>query len=40
MYKLTTQEFEMLNHYIEKKVLHYLMKKYPLTQNSEVNKKL
>ena len=39
-YKLSAQEFEMLDSFIEKKVLHYLGKKYPLTQSVEVNKKL
>ena len=39
-YSLNAAEVELLDSYIEKKVLHYIGKKYPLTHSNEVNKKL
>lgn len=39
-YSLNAAEVELLDNYIEKKVLHYIGKKYPLTYSTEVNKKL
>lgn len=37
---LNNREFQQLDSYIQHKILHYIRKKYPQKQSTEVNKKL